>query len=256
VLVPKIRGELQDELYFRSGLSHAINREVLIHEAVCGGQDVPGCEVLSGPFPVGTEENDQISYGYDSKIPPPSFNSKLALVLIDLSLRPTKKRPVKLSPPKLVLAHPASSSAAEASRAIAQMWNAVGVPTTVRELKPNQSIPSDDQWDILYLEVSIEEPLTDIAKIVGRNGFATDVSAPVEQTLRTIGYASSWRTACTALRRLHRQLSVDLSVIPLWQVKEHYAYRNTVTGIGRNLIHLYQNVDRWHIDTYGTEENE
>ena len=256
MLIPKIRGQLKDDLYFRSALSHAIDRNVLLNKTICDGQEVSGCEVLSGPFPIGTEENDQISYGYDLKIRPAMFNSQLAMVLVELALRPTLKRPEKIVRPALVLAHPSSTTAKQAATAIAQMWSAIGVETTTLELKPGASVPSDDQWDMLYLEVTMEEPLTDIARIVGRNGIATDVSAPVEQTMRDISYANSWRSACTLLRRLHRQLSVDLSVIPLWQVKEHFAFRNTVTGVGRELIHLYQNVDRWQIDIYGTDEEE
>ena len=108
--------------------------------------------------------------------------------------------------------------------------------------------------DFLYLEVSIEEPLADAFTMIGPHGFAPDVSAPVEQTLRNLSYAKSWQSACSDLRRLHKQTSVDLSVVPLWQVKEHYAYRYTVRGIGRDLIHLYQNVDRWKIDLTAEEE--
>ena len=57
MLVPKIRGELKDDMNFRSGLSHAINREMLVRDVFCGGQEVDGCEVISGPFPIGTTNN-------------------------------------------------------------------------------------------------------------------------------------------------------------------------------------------------------
>ena len=136
------------------------------------------------------------------------------------------------------------------------MWSNIGVLTSTRELDVDESVPSDSEWDFLYLEATMEEPLSDAQVIVGQTGFAKSISAPAEQTMRSLADAQSWRAACTSLRRLHRQVAVDLSVIPLWQLKEHYAYRNTVQGIGRDLIHLYQNVDRWKIDTYGTEEED
>jgi peptide/nickel transport system substrate-binding protein len=49
---------------------------------------------------------------------------------------------------------------------------------------------------------------------------------------------------------------VDTTIIPLYQIKEHYAYRNTVTGIGRGIVHLYQNMERWTIDVFGSDEDE
>ena len=254
MLIPKIRGELKDDMNFRSGLSHAINRELLVRDVFCGGQEVDGCEVISGPFPIGTAENDQIAYGYDLGVRPHTFNTKLSMVLIELALRPNKKRAAKLSVPSLVIAHADSSSARQGAEAIARMWTDVGIPASTRQLQPGVSVPLDEEWDFLYLEVTIEEPLADASRIIGSAGIAKDVSAPVEQTMRNLSYAESWRTACTLLRRLHRQVAVDLSIIPLWQMREHYAYRNTVRGIGRDLIHLYQNVDRWEIDTFAFEE--
>jgi len=72
--------------------------------------------------------------------------------------------------------------------------------------------------------------------------------------LQKLSYSESWRGACSKLRTLHRQVAVDLSIIPLWQIKEHYAFRTTVKDVGRELIHLYQNVDRWKIDLTEDEE--
>ena len=255
MLIPKIRGELADDPYFRNGLSHAIDREVLVRDVMCGGEELDGCEPVSGPFPIGTEENDQIAYGYDMRVRPMAFSAMLGGVMVQLSLRAQPpKRPEPLTVPTLVIAHPDSSSARNASAAIARAWSNIGVETVTRQLKNGESTPPDDEWDFLYAEVTVEEPMSDAAKIIGATGLAESVSAPAEQTLRILSYSESWQSACSALRRLHRQVAVDLSVIPLWQVKEHYAFRTTVREIGRDLIHLYQHVDRWKIDL--TEEEE
>jgi tetratricopeptide (TPR) repeat protein len=253
MLIPKIRGALEKDMNFRSGLSHAIDRELLVQDVLCGGQEISGCETISGPFPIGTEENDQISYGYDLKVRPLAFNSQLGMVLINLALRPRPPvRPEAIPMPKLVIAYPDSSFAAEAAQAIAGGWNEIGVTTSTRRLKPGETYPPDEDWDFLYFESVSEEPLADAMKIIGPHGFAKKVSAPVDQTLRNLSYSDTWQGTCSSLRRLHRQVAVDLSVLPLWQLKEHYAYRTTVREIGRDLIHLYQHVDRWKVDL--TEE--
>lgn len=248
LMVPKIRGKLALDPNFRNGLSHAIDRDLLV-QTLCGNQELDGCEPLSGPFPIGTEDNDQISYGYDLRVPEMAFNTLLGGVFVNLSTRANPPvRPDPLPTPKLVIAYAQGTNGENAVAAIARMWETIGVETSLRELPPGETVPDDDQWDFLYLELSIEEPLADAPRVIGPNGFAKDVSAPVEQTLRNLSYAESWQIACSTLRRLHRQTSVDLSIIPLWQMKEHYAFRTTVREIGRDLVHLYQNVDRWKID--------
>lgn len=254
-LVPKIRNEeLKDSLNFRSGLSNIINREQIVRDAICGGKEISGTEPISGPFPIGNDRHDEISYGYDMRTKPLPYEDKLGMVLIELCLKADPPRRVEaLERPSLVIIHPMSSSASNAAAAIARSWTQAGIPTETRMMKSGESVPSDEDWDFLYMEVCIEEPLADAGRLIGVHGFAKDVSAPIEQTLRILNYSRSWQTACSALRRLHRQVRVDLSIIPLWQVTEHYAYRSTVRNIGRDIIHLYQNVDRWMIDLRAEE---
>jgi len=139
--------------------------------------------------------------------------------------------PENVKPPSIVMAHPASSTARVCAEAIARAWNSAGIKTSLRPLNVGETYPPDNQWDILYAETFIEEPLIDAVRLFGENGLTNDV------------------TACLALRNIHRQVSVDLSVIPLYQVKEHFAFRDNVSDIGRDLVHLYQNVDRWTIET-------
>ncbi len=257
MLVPKIRSEVAKDPNFRNGLSHAIDRRLLVKDVICGGEEVDGCDVLSGPFPIGTEENDQIAYGYDVKVRPLAFNALMGSVMVNLSLGPQPPvRPEPIPSPVLVIAHSDSSTATDAAAVIARMWTEIGVESTTRELKDGNTVPDDDEWDFLYIAVTMEEPLVDAADVIGPEGFAKNVSAPIEQTLRNLSYSQNWQSACSDLRRLHRQTAVDLSVIPLWQVKEHYAYRTTVREIGRDLIHLYQNVDRWRIDLTAEEEQQ
>ena len=266
LLLPKIRGEMEKNLNFRRGLSHTIDRQTILQDIICGGQQVNGCEVISGPLPIGTEENDQISYGYNFKTRPPAFNTKLGQTLVQLSLLPRRRSPPAkgeadpkkfaktIKMPSLVLAYPRSSTASAACFKIADDWNKAGFPTSTRELDPTQSWPADDNWDLLYMEIAMEEPLADITRLIGATGFATEVSAPVDQTLAALGFSQTWQGAVSLLRQLHQQVATDVSVIPLWQIKEHFAYRTTVRNIGRDLIHLYQNIERWRIDIRPEEE--
>ena len=151
--------------------------------------------------------------------------------------------------PMLVLVHQDSSLVSNCAAAIARSWNAAGIPTTLRSLPPGVTYPEDSQWDVLYTALFIEEPVVAAMRILGPNGFAENISAPVEQSLRGLVTSQTWQGACMSLRNIHRQISVDLSVIPLYQVKEHFAFRDNVYDVGRDLVHLYQFVDRWKVET-------
>ena len=261
ILIPKIRGDLGGNFRFRSALSTAIPRQSIVVEVIGGGQKLDGCDPITGPFPLGGDDNDQISYGYDLRVKPLQFSEKLAMVLTKLA----QSKPGLTEEPKtpsIVLAHPSSSTARNCAEAIGRAWNDAGIKTTLRPLPNGVTTPPDNQWDVLYAETFIEEPLIDAVRLFGNNGLTNDVTAPVEQSLRNVVTSQTWQGACLALRNIHRQVSVDLSVIPLYQVKEHFAFRDNVYDIGRNLVHLYQNVERWKIETIAMakkrkdEENE
>lgn len=247
-LIPKIRGDLEGNYRFRNALSTAIPRDSIVIDVIGGGKKLDGCDPITGPFPLGGDNNDQISYGYDLRVKPLQFSEKLSMVLVKLANQKPKDGS-EPKPPSIVMAHPSGTTARSCAQAIARAWNAAEIKTTLRALPPGVSYPPDNQWDVLYSETFIEEPLIDAVRLFGENGLASDVTAPVEQSLRNVVTSQTWQGACLALRNIHRQISVDLSVIPLYQVKEHYAFGDNVSNTGRDLVHLYQNVDRWMIET-------
>ena len=256
-LVPKVRGDYEGSLQLVRALSTAIDRKGIIND-IFGGEDIDGCEPLSGPFPIGSDEYDQVSYGYDLKVKALPYQQKLSVVLGNMAkTTKTKKFPNgRPSDPTIVLVHPASSSARAACESIRQSWIEAGIQTSLRALPESVSYPENDNWDVLYVEAAIEEPLTDATRVMGSHGIAQKVSAPVSQSLQLLGYTESWQQASRTLRRIHRQVSNDLSVIPLYQIQEHFAFRKNVYGIGRDLIHLYQNIGRWRIEGYASESTE
>ena len=45
---------------------------------------------------------------------------------------------------------------------------------------------------------------------------------------------------------LHRLLHEDVTVLPLWQTLDHFAYRKTLAGVAAQPVRLYQNIEQWH----------
>lgn len=254
MLVPNLRNDFMKQAMFRIGLLRTIDREQIIREQICRGLEIDGSVVVDSPFPVGTEDNDQIAYAVDITIKPAANNYLLGQLLVqgekrrqeDALVRKGEEHPV-VPIPEIVLAYPRNEMAAIACNAIASQWRQVGVKTRLRVLDVGATRPPDDDYDFLYLELACTEPLSDADFLFGMNGFVPDVNATIEQIVRKVNTASSWRLASSNLRMMHRQVLNSVAVLPLYQLREHFAFRSNVRGIGRDLIFLYQQVDRWNV---------
>lgn len=254
MLVPNIRNEFTADRSFRNGLKQGINRGLILSEVICGGRDINGCEVISGPFPIGTEENDQLSYAYNLRVPVQPFNDLLGMVLTRVVFETRVNAAVsngtsasEVELPQIVLAHAAEELPEIACSSIQQMWSSMGMEVILRKLEKGESVPPDDDWDFLYYQMSMEEPLSDVERLFGSGGVVSEISAPARQSMQQLAQVQSWQRASRTMRQLHRQVVNDVSIIPLWQLKEHFAWRNNVSGVGRNPVHLYENVSRWRI---------
>lgn len=257
MLVPNLRNDFTKNIQYRTGLKRGLDRDLILREMLSGGREIGGCEVVSGPFPIGTEENDQVSYAYNMRLTPQMANEKLGMVLTEIVFRtkvdqlredgvPDPEKQVEK--PKLVLAHSDDEVAIIASRAIQTLWQQLGLSVSLRQLEPGKVVPDDEEWDFLYYQIAMQEPLTDSERLFGAQGVVPELSAPVQQNMRKLGYADSWQSAGTTMRRLHRQIYNDVTVIPLFQLQEFYAYRDNVKNVGRSVVNFYENVFDWRID--------
>lgn len=263
MLVPNRRNEFIQDNLFRNGLMKSINRQLVLNGLAGRGMEIDGTEVLNGPFPIGMENLDQIAYAYNTRIPVIPFNQQMGMALVETSrqariamalkkLPPEEANKPNAAPeikfPEIVLAHPEGDVPAVACAAIAQSWQEIGLRVKVRRLPPGVTIPEDEEYDFLYVEIMMAEPLADAEFLFGKKGLVKQTNAAIEQITRDSSVSTSWRTASNSLRNLHRQVNNDMSVLPLWQMREFYAHRRNVRNVGRDLIFIYQNIDRWRLE--------
>lgn len=255
VLIPNPRNAFMKSDNFRRSLQVGINRELMLRESLTGGREIDGYEIISGPFPPGSSTADQLAYAYNNEVKPRQYDFRLSMVLaqqfvIEEERRRThegEKKPV-VEIPEIVIAHPDTSTISAACKSIAQQLTASRIPVKLRPLPKGVTVPDDDDYDLLYCEIQIQEPLVDAYRLFGHDGLVKISDPTIEQALRQLDSAYSWAEVSRSLRRVHRQTSSNLTVLPLWQIVEHYAYRKNLYGPGDRLIHLYQNVDKWQIN--------
>ncbi len=76
MLVPCSDHKFIADRNFRRALQYAINREDILNGELLQNRTIPGCRVVSGPFPAGLEVSDPLGYAYDEKIEARSYQPK------------------------------------------------------------------------------------------------------------------------------------------------------------------------------------
>ncbi|OHB66748.1 MAG: hypothetical protein A2V70_09980 [Planctomycetes bacterium RBG_13_63_9] len=249
-LIPNMRRPLTSHRAFRRALVYGIHRQAILDHLLASAK-LDGCRVLSGPFPAGrSDEDDPIGYAYDESIKPRVYDPHLAVALATISLdqladsEKKQGRDLKQTP-RLVLAHPADEIARVACESIRQELEPLGIPLELREIQgpAPRRIPED--VDLLYAELAIWEPVVDARRLLGEDAVAAGCSPYMRLALRKLDQATNWREVSLALRHVHRVAHDDVAVIPLWQLVDYFAYRNSLQGIGTRPVTLYQHVERW-----------
>src|SRR5690606_35713331 len=146
---------------------------------------------------------------------------------------------------ELTLGHPASEVARTACQSIALQLAAIGLPCKLVELPPGETRDTQNVCDFVYAEVTIGEPLVDARRLLHKDGVARLSDPYVSLALRRLDEATNWDEARERLRDVHRQVHADVSIIPLWQLVEHYACRPQLAGPEQPPVTLYDDLSVW-----------
>jgi ABC-type transport system substrate-binding protein len=151
-------------------------------------------------------------------------------------------------PPEIVLAYPKGAQPETICALVARYWGAIGIKVKLRELPDGAVMPPDDDYDFVFVECTMQEPLVDARRIFGQTGLVKEINASVEHALDRIDRVRNWQAAGSALRNLHEKVYNETTILPLWQVPQYYAFRSDVRNLGFGINSLYQNVEDWRIE--------
>ena len=237
---------------FRRALVYGSNREAILADGLLKNADLPGFRVISAPFPAPVTPGDATAYGYDEQIQARPFNPWLALVLkavaaneLKSQFEKTGKPAPKLTP--LTLGHPADEISRIACRALSRQWKTIGIDVNLIEFPPGVFIDQKAECDLVYTQGATWEPIVDAGRLFAPGGLTPVDNSYVNLMLRKVESARDWVEARQGLRDLHRQLHEDVSVIPLWQTFDFYAWRRSVQGIQDGQSSLYQTIGQWQV---------
>lgn len=253
MLVPCSDHPYLAERTFRRALLYGINRDDILNGELLQSLEVPGCQVVSGPFPAGTERNDPLGYAYDQSIRPRDYEPRLGKLLMTMNANQMKAaaarkeeqvpemRPIRL-------AHPADNLSRIACEAIRSQWELLDLDVELVELPIGETFPEEGSADLVYLAAAVWEPTIDARRVLGPEGLAASTDQLVGLGLRRLEESRNWREARDRLLDLHGIAHNELPILPLWQLVDSYAYRRDLAGIGSDIVSLYQNADDWRLN--------
>ncbi len=241
---------------FRRALMYASNRNAILEGELIASDDVNDGRLISGPFPLGSGENDPLNYAYDTSIEPLPYEPRLAKLLLYMAEKDVVTQSQKMKVPvpentKLRVAVPDFEVAKVAVEALIQQWSLVGIKAEAVVLSEGRAFDPNLKCDLVYVMAQMWEPAVDIERLLGGNGPASSNNAFIIQGLTRLRQARTWRDTRTALRDLHRLVDNHLPILPLWQVTDRFAYTNQLTGLKSGVVSLYDNINAWKLVTPG-----
>jgi len=250
-LLPNMSRPFPAHRAFRRALAYGIHRAGILDNQLLRGRPRPGCVLVSGPFAIGAGLNDPAGYAYNDDIAPRGYEPRLAMTLSAVALHDVQaaakaqKKPEPEKIPPITLAHPAHDLARIACKVIAKHLKATGLTINLREIEPGAPLVLGPEDDLLFVELSMQEPLVDARRLLAADGLVGAASPYMTQALRQVDLAAGWKEAAAALRQVHRVAYDDVSVVPLWQLTEYVAYHKSLRGVGARPATLYQRVEQW-----------
>ncbi|MCA9060839.1 MAG: hypothetical protein KDA85_20140, partial [Planctomycetaceae bacterium] len=157
---------------------------------------------------------------------------------------------IKLPPLKIVV-EPDEVSLAAAEK-ILVYWQKIGIDIQLVAGDSAGDDLADDQWDLMYRRVRLEEPLLELWPLITNSedmdlNRLTPYPDWMRQELINLDFSSSFVEAQSRLSTSHRHIAAQAFLIPLWEVDEYAAFQKSVGGVPAKLMSTYQDVERWVI---------
>lgn len=251
VLVPAAEHPYLNNAAFRRALLHGTPRAAIL-ERLYGGKPLEGCRVLSAPLPAPRNASDATAYAYDPRWPEQPFDPGLAKLLVGVArqqlatLAEKNMQPApELTP--LIIVYPDDTVARFVCTIIAEQWRRLEIPCELRVFRSVEEL-SGQNYHLRYVTVMMEEPLLDCIRLLGPGGSGASNNPYVQLTLRRIQEATSWREVRQRMQELHQLLVADATVLPLFQTIECYAHNASLSGVGSQIVTLYQDIENWQIE--------
>ena len=230
----------------RRALSYAVDRKGLLEDHLLKHPATDKDTVADGVFPKG-------SYADAAAVKPLESHPLLAKMLATVARKELGGQPISLN-----FEYPAIPEVRVMAQKLADSFRASGIEITTAEVLPSRleaELRSGRRFDLAYRILRCDEPVFDAGTLLcpgyeappDADSLASSASPRILQLLLQLERASEWPTARGLAIQIDRESRDELPVIPLWQLEDHYAWRDRLTGPAPSADELYQGITTWEI---------
>jgi peptide/nickel transport system substrate-binding protein len=230
----------------RRGLSYAIDRKALLEDHVLKHPMGDVDSVADGPFPKG-------NYADAPGVKPLNANPWLARMLVAAAVKELGGSPIQFN-----LEYPGLPEAQVVVGKIAEAFRQAGVEVKTIELPESRlesELRSGRRFDMAYRVVRCDEPVSSAGALLcpgydappAADALASAASPRILQLLLELEQAVDWPTGRGLAIQIDRESRDELPVIPLWQLADHYAWRDRLKGPAPTASWLYEGIESWEI---------
>jgi peptide/nickel transport system substrate-binding protein len=180
----------------------------------------------------------------------------LAKMLVAAARKELNNAPIQLK-----LEYPAIPEVAAIVPKVAEAFRTAGVEITTVEVLPSRlerELRAGRRFDLAYRVLRCDEPVLDAGVMLcpgydappEADALASAASPRILQLLLQLERASEWPTARGLALQIDRESRDELPVIPLWQLVDHYAWRDRLKGPSAEAATLYQGIETWEIEPW------
>ncbi|HZW31943.1 MAG TPA: ABC transporter substrate-binding protein [Isosphaeraceae bacterium] len=230
----------------RRGLSYAVDRKAILEDVVLEHSPQDPDAPADGPFP-------KRSSGDAPGVKPLGFDMLLARMLVAAARKEQGGGRIRLT-----FEYPAIPEARAVADKLAEAFRIAGVEIVTAELPESRletELRAGRRFELAYRVVRCRDPIREAGPILcpgydappQADALASAASPRILQLLLELERASDLPSARELVLQIDRESRDELPVIPLWQLVDHYAWRDRLRGPQPVADHLYQGLETWEV---------
>jgi peptide/nickel transport system substrate-binding protein len=230
----------------RRALSYAVDRKRLLEDQLLKHPATDNDTVADGAFPKG-------NYADAPAVKPLESHPWLAKMLVAAARKELGGAPIKLN-----FEYPAIPEVRAIVPKLVEAFGAAGIEVVTTEVLPSRlevELRAGRRFDLAYRVLRCDEPVFQAGALLcpgydappDANALASSASPRILQLLLQLERAAEWTTARGLALQIDRESRDELPVIPLWQLVDHYAWRDRLKGPSPSALDLYQGIATWEI---------